>query len=295
MIPDDIQEIAEALAASRRRLEATGERAGSARRLAHLLDRVQNRLVRPPRIVLLGEFNAGKTTLANALIGAEVLPTSFHANTRIPIRVFYNTVSSLELELTDRTRRPLDETGLPLLGQGRARMLHVGLPVARLEAFELIDTPGLASGMANLEWANADAFGYASIAIWCTAATQAWKATELSAWHGVPARLRKNGLLVVTLCDMLHSDRDRGRVLARLQSEAAPHFAKLAMVNAAEIDELRRNRDLADYEERWIACGGRALDESIARLVEAVFDDRRRSLGRILGRIAAATAGDNGA
>lgn len=293
MIPAGIQDIADALAQSQRRLEAKAVRGGSALRLAKLLARVGRRLVRPPRIVLLGEFNAGKTTLANALIGSDVLPTSFHANTRIPIRVFYSAVSSLELELADRSRRPLTDALLPEMGQGRARMLHVGLPVDRLRGFELIDTPGLASGMANLEQANADAFRHANAAIWCTSATQAWKATERAAWHDVPARLRRRGLLVVTLIDMLNTERERGRVQSRLQSEAAPHFAKLVMVNAADVDELRRNRDLPDHEERWVACGGSNLDAAIARLVDDVWDERRASVGRVLARIAAGMARDD--
>jgi hypothetical protein len=286
MLPADVQDIADALAQSQRRLQERGTAGGAAARLARLFELVGRRLVRPPRIVLLGEFNSGKTTLANALIGADVLPTSFHANTRVPIRVFHSASASVELEMADRSRIPLVEAHGAPIGQARARFLHVGLPVERLKAFELIDTPGLASGLADLAQLDPGAFGHASIAIWCTAATQAWKATERIAWHDVPVRLRRRGILVVTLSDMLNTDRDRSRLMSRLQSEAAREFAGLAMVNAAEIDELRRSADLPDHDARWIACGGEVLDQCIARLMEDVWDERRGAVRRVLARLA---------
>lgn len=287
MIPAAISQIVDELAASRRRLEERDLGTQATRRMSALLGRLGQRITRPPRIVLMGEFNAGKTTLANALIGADVLPTSIHANTRIPIHVLYSAVPSLVLELPDHTRRPLTEALVPLLAQGGARMLHVGLPVKRLQSFELIDTPGLASGMTRLEQANTEACRHANIAIWCTAATQAWKATESAAWSGVPARLQRKGLLVVTLADMIYADRDRGRIEARLRSETGARFADLVMVNAADIDELRRNGDIPDRDERWDACGGRALDDGIGRLVDLVWSERQLSLSRVLQRAAA--------
>lgn len=279
-----ICEIAEELLATRRRLEPIAATSPAARRLADLIGRLHARLLRPPRIVLLGEFNSGKTTLANALIGADVLPTSIHANTRIPIRVHHSPDPAITVELGLGIRRPLDATTLNEALSGRARMLHVGLSAERLKLFELIDTPGLASGDFRLDRVNLEACRQASIAIWCTASTQAWKATETLTWESVARRLHRNGLLIATLADALNTDRDRMRVEARLRHEAGRSFAGIAMVTAAEVDELRRNPNAPDHAERWIASGGAKLDAEVNRLVDQVWSDRRAATSRILNR-----------
>jgi hypothetical protein len=279
--------MSEELQACRKRLDSLAPASRTARGLARLIGRIGDRLARPPRIVLLGEFNSGKSTLANALIGADVLPTSIHANTRLPVHVRYSAEPSLAVELADRTRNRLSEETFHLLRDGRARMLHVGLPVERLTAFELIDTPGLASGMMTFDCANLEACARANIAIWCTASTQAWKATERAAWHALPERLRRRGLLVATLADTLNSDRDRSRVEARLRGEACPAFAGLAIVAAATIDELRRSPPAHDFDARWVACGGEALDAGVQKIIDQVMAERISATGRVLARTAA--------
>jgi GTPase SAR1 family protein len=270
------------LSASRQRLERVAAVSPSARRLARLIARLEARLGRPPRVVLLGEFNSGKTTLANALIGADVLPTSIHANTRIPIHVHYSPEVRILVELPDRRRETLADRHVGLLAGGKARMLHVGLAVERLKRFELIDTPGLASGNNGLDAMTLDACRVANIAIWCTASTQAWKASEQAVWSTVPVRLHRKGMLVATLADALNTERDRMRVEARLRGEALREFAGLVMVTAAEVDELRRDPQVADYAQRWVSSGGEALDRELERLVTIVWGERRGAIRRIL-------------
>ena len=58
---------------------------------------------------------------------------------------------------------------------------------------------------------------------------QAWKASERTHWLSLPARVRGNGLLVVTFSDLLRNGQDASRVMARLQAEAAPYFQKIAV------------------------------------------------------------------
>jgi GTPase SAR1 family protein len=288
-----IAQITVELLATRLRLEAIAAGSPAARRFARLIGRLHGRLTRPPRVVLLGEFNSGKTTLANALIGADVLPTSIHANTRIPIHVHHSPSPTLSVALANGIRRPLDNATMNEVLSGRARMLHVGLAAERLKLFELIDTPGLASGDFRLDKVNLDACRQANIAIWCTACTQAWKATETLTWQSVSKRLHRNGLLIATLADALNTERDRSRVAARLRHEAGGSFAGVAMVTAAEVDELRRNPDAPDHAERWISSGAENLDAELARLVDQVWSDRRAATGRLLIRAAARMAHDN--
>lgn len=288
MIPSPAAEINAVLEASRTRVQGLAATSSSlgCTRLARLLARFQARFSAPPRVVLLGEFNSGKSTLANALIGADVLPTSIYANTRVPLHARHGSTSTLSLELLDGTREPLAEHTLVHLQSGVVRVLHVSMPVERLSTFELIDTPGLASGSSRPEALVLEASRRAHIAIWCTASTQAWKATEAAAWSTLPERFRKRSMLVATLADALNTERDRLRLEARLRAEAGQHFAEVVMVSAAEVDELRRNPDAPDHAERWISSGGAALDGALQRLLDREWENRAQSAERALRRVA---------
>lgn len=287
MLRDGLGQLRDELQASHRRLEALAHQTPTTRKLSRLISRLERRIARPPRIVLLGEFNAGKTTLANALIGSDILPTSILANTRIPVHVSYSPAPFINVEMADRTVRPLSEDLLPGLTSKQANILHVGLPVERLREFELIDTPGLASGMTRLDPGNHEACRRADIAIWCTATSQAWKATEREAWRAVPSRLRGNALLVATLADVVYSIRDRKRVEERLRYEASPHFSSMIMVAAAEIAELRKTPAVEDFEDRWIEAGGAALDGAVADLLDTTARAREVAMRRVLARTVA--------
>jgi len=200
-------EISDELLATCRRLEQGARGDGSVVSVARLVGRIGTRLARPPRIALLGEFNAGKSTLANVLMGSGVLPTSIHANTRVPVLLHYADVVTLEVELADYSRHPLSLAEVEVLQRGEARLLHVGLPVARLKKFELIDTPGLATGQGLLDELSLEACSRSHVAIWCTMSTQAWKASEKAVWRSLPRRLQAGGILAVTHKDAVRLER----------------------------------------------------------------------------------------
>jgi hypothetical protein len=285
MIPVPNAEVHTAIQASRSRLEVFAATSLDAARLCRLLARMQARLSTPPRVVLLGEFNSGKSTLANALIGADALPTSIHANTRVPLHARFAAQPAVALELLDGNRTPLDEQNFVQLQNGGVRMLHVAMPVSRLSTFELIDTPGLASGTSRPDALVIEASKRAHVAIWCTAATQAWKATEAAVWSALPSRLHPRGMLVATLADALNTDRDRMRLETRLRAEAGQHFAEVVLVSAAEVDDLRRNPDTEDHAARWTASGGAALDAALERLLDNEWASRTAATERALQRM----------
>jgi small GTP-binding protein len=99
-------------------------------------------------VVVLGEFNHGKTTLLNALLGAEVLPTGITPTTAVITKLVYATEPSVTIHGQDgaTTRAELDE--LPLLvGEDQSvelRLVEVGYPASILEGkLVLVDTPGV--------------------------------------------------------------------------------------------------------------------------------------------------------
>jgi hypothetical protein len=189
----------------------------------------------PVRVAVIGEFNSGKTSLVNALLGAPILPTSFTRHTAYPTVVRYAAKHSLSAEIAQRRRVPttwdqLD--GLPLRHISR---LHLGVPLDRLRSLRVVDTPGLALCGEPREARTRQICRYADTIIWCTPAMQAWKASELQAWLALPKSLRRRGILAVTFMDVLHSPGDAGRLMARLNADAAPFFTRIVTVSKGDI------------------------------------------------------------
>lgn len=277
-----VHTIAAELTAACHRLERRGNRDPRLARIARLVGRIGTRLARPPRIVVLGEFNAGKSTVANALIGSELLPTSVHANTRIPIHIKYAQFPILSVERSNGVHEALSFNAPPPVDPRQARMLHLGLPVERLKTFELIDTPGLAQGQSHLDSLTRAAAGRANFALWCTTATQAWKATERSVWLSLPQRLRASSVLAITQLDGVNDERAVARLRQRIEAEVAPLFRSYAMLSGAAAADSARNRP----NPAWEASGGAALEDCVARSIAVEMTKRFESAERLLSRVA---------
>lgn len=101
-------------------------------------DEARPRLARPLRLVVLGEVNAGKSTLLNALVGADLCPAAPLPTTR---RTSFYRYSGSERE-----------------AEAKNGWLMVGRPLDFLKRFELIDTPGTNSGWRDSVMADIAAF-----------------------------------------------------------------------------------------------------------------------------------------
>lgn len=241
-----------------------------------------NRLSRALRISVLGEYNSGKSTLINVLIGTKVLPTSIDANTRLPIRIFQSARPYFAVEMDDHNRLEVMADQLEPELLAKASMLHVGLPLSRLESYEIVDTPGLASGDPDMCQSAVDTCRHAHLAIWCSTAMQAWKASELGVWQGLPKRLRTNGILVVTFKDAIASPQDEGRLWGRINAEAAPHFKKVVMVSARDAIAARQIADSTQSDHLWQKSGAAELSKVVDEMVSAVIMQRVRGAKQLL-------------
>lgn len=187
---------------------------------------------RAQRIAVIGEFNSGKTTLVNALLGAPVLPTSFTRHTAYPTVVGFACKPSLRAELAGRRRVAVAWTAIDGAPAPHIRRLHVGMPLDRLKTLRAVDTPGFGLGDGDDEARTLRACRGADTVIWCTPAMQAWKASELRTWLALPRAMRQRGVLAVTFMDALPSKEDAGRLLARLTADAGPHFRRIVTFSA---------------------------------------------------------------
>ena len=105
-------------------------------------------------LAILGEFNRGKSTLLNALIGAELLPTSIIPLTSIVTYVAHGGEPGATVELADGRSHEIEldqlaahttERGNPD-NEKRVRRVTIRFPSPVLRAgLRLIDTPGIGS------------------------------------------------------------------------------------------------------------------------------------------------------
>jgi len=126
--------------------------------LAHRLDRSAARLGRPAvRVMVVGEFKTGKSSLVNALVGADVCPVDDDLATTVPTVVHHaNTLTAAALVPGEDPEAPPHRVGLDVAAlaevvtesgpqsAGAPVAVEVGVPSPFLqEGLVLCDTPGV--------------------------------------------------------------------------------------------------------------------------------------------------------
>ncbi len=102
----------------------------------------------PLRLILLGAFSVGKSSLLNSLIGESLLPSAPEETTALPTFIEYGAVRSLQLLGQDGSLSALDEaafTAAATVAPEGAACALINLPLAWLQGISIIDLPGLGS------------------------------------------------------------------------------------------------------------------------------------------------------
>lgn len=188
-------------------------------------------------MVVIGEFNSGKTTLLNALLGAPVLPASFITHTAYPTILRFAPRPTLLAEVAGQRRVAFAWEDLDAPPSHQILRLHIGMPLDRLRTLQAVDTPGLGLGDPVLEERTIRACRSADLVIWCTPAMQAWKASELHVWLSLPRSVRRRGILAVTFMDTL-APADVARVMARLNADAGDLFKRIVTTAPQGVEQM---------------------------------------------------------
>jgi hypothetical protein len=240
--------------------------------------RLEEALRRPLRVVILGEYNSGKTSVADLLIGSGLLPTSVVSNTNMPVLMTYAETAAIHGITQTGTRIRVDGDESDPLTDLSFRALQVALPLERLRSYQILDTPPSAAPAAFVDDAD--------IVIWCTVATRAWTESERALWSTLPARCCRNALLVATHKDSLQSAEDIENVTKRLQSLTKGFFRDVILVAAESAPE--GSSDGADTEDE-IESGAKALRDSVEGLAFDIADRRTQKAEKIVRRLARLT------
>jgi hypothetical protein len=231
--------------------------------IAHIdaLARLEVRLAKRPRVIVLGEGNAGKTSLVNLLLDQPLLPDRVVTNTRRPV-VLRFAESIVVTGVTPFGRLDLRQADAELQSGSSLQRLEIGLPSPKLASFDLVDTPAM-SASAELELGTVD------LLLWCTVATQAWKESERRLWMTIDKRHHRRAILVATHKDSLRGD-EGDKIRARLTLETADCFGAIVFVCAAG----RRESSGPDRRQQ---SGAVELDALIASSLSAMTQRRRRA------------------
>ena len=215
---------------------------------------------RKPRIALLGEFSAGKSTLVNLLMKAEKSPVRVTATQVPPIWYSHGTGQPIHIA-RDGTETELDSDDLTDLPLDDTRAVRVFVETDILELCDLIDMPG--SSDPNMTPDIWDAMlPQADGAIWCSPATQAWRQSEAAIWDEVPPKLHRKSVLLLTRIDKVRSIEDRIRVHTRVHREAGQYFRGIypvSLLQAQDADDdpdLWREAGMADFSDKLLEIVG---------------------------------------
>ncbi|WP_437593848.1 dynamin family protein [Sorangium sp. So ce1000] len=249
---------------------------------------------RPLRAAVVGEFNAGKSTFLNALLGEDVAPTGVLPTTATLHWVAWAPDPFARIVMRGGQDRvvphaALKDTLRALAAAGdKVARVFIYAPIERLKRVEILDTPGFNAPDPDHIAEARRAFDEAHVAIWLLDAPQAMKESErrvlseISAL-GVPVQILANK------ADRLKPDALE-TVLAHVRdSLAASAIASLTPPIAFSARLSLKGR-LGD--EAALAASGWAEVEALfaEQIVDASDALRERALRRKAGRVAAELA-----
>lgn len=239
-------------------------------------ERLSRTARRKPRIALMGEFSAGKSTILNVMIGQPLLPTKVTATELPPVWICHGKPKALWVDHRGESHElPFgDFASVP----ATADHLRIFAEAEILQHVDIIDTPGISDpNLAEESWRFAAA--RADMVLWCSAVTQAWRETERGTWVSLPRRLRSNSLLVVTHADKIGNLTDRERVERRLRRETAGLFNDMIFISGRDAQRALESSDGND-SSLWIGSNGATLMAKVSDRSNAIAATRLAALSR---------------
>ena len=215
---------------------------------------------RKPRIALMGEFSAGKSTLSNLLLGSRPLPEKVTATRLSPVWMAAGMEPPYRIDV-DGTEELVSIEHLEEIPVEETKVIRLFFESDILDVCDLIDFPGISDPNMSTDVVER-MLEEVDAVLWCTHATQAWRQSEQAVWDQMPEEVKKRSILLITRFDKLTTERDRGRVLKRVQHETKGQFGgtfPISLLQALEAGE--------DYD-KWDSSGAGAFSEHLIEMVQ---------------------------
>jgi len=215
---------------------------------------------RKPRIALMGEFSAGKSTLSNLLLGSRPLPEKVTATRLSPVWMAAGSQPPYRVDV-DGTEELVSIEHLEEIPVEETKVIRLFFESDILDVCDLIDFPGISDPNMSTDVVER-MLEEVDVVLWCTHATQAWRQSEAAFWNQMPENVKKRSILLITRFDKLTTERDRGRVLKRVLHETKGQFGgtfPVSLLQALQAGE--------DYE-KWDSSGAGAFSDHLIEMVQ---------------------------
>jgi GTP-binding protein EngB required for normal cell division len=223
--------------------------------------------VKKPRIALMGEFSAGKSTLSNLLIGGDALPVQVTATQLPPVWISAGDREPFLVDVNEKPR-PINLDDLSDIDVHNTKYIRFFRNVDILNLCDLIDTPGISDpNMSSEVWERI--IPYMDVVLWCTHATQAWRQSEAAVWSEMPKKLKEKSVLLLTRMDKVIGERDRARVVARVKKETQGEFSAIFPVSLTDALAAGEDRDA------WVASGAENFTQHLVDLLITIRNAER--------------------
>jgi GTP-binding protein EngB required for normal cell division len=245
---------------------------------------------RPLRVAVVGEFNAGKSTFLNALLGEDVAPTGVLPTTATLHWVAWAPdpfARVLVRGAQDRVvpHADLKKTLAELVASGaKVERVFIYAPIERLKRVEILDTPGFNAPDPDHIAAARQAFEEAHVALWLLDATHALKDSERNVLKeiqglGVPVQMLANKADRLSASEL---DVVLAHITSGLAEAGLPSYAPPIAFSARLSLKGRLGDDDALARSNWAAVEA-FVSEKIVDASEAL---RERALRRKARRLA---------
>ena len=185
----------------------------------------REQLALPFLLVVVGEFNAGKSAFINALLGARVLEEGVTPTTSRVGILHHGS------EVTRRTRPDgIEETTAP---------------ADALRALAIVDTPGTNAVLREHEALTRDFLPRADLVLFVTSADRPYTESERAFLEAI-REWGKKVVLVLNKADLLETPADLAKVVAFVRDEAAKTLGAPPEVFALSAREALRSREQGD-------------------------------------------------
>jgi GTP-binding protein EngB required for normal cell division len=243
-------------------------------------------------LVVLGQFKRGKSTLINALLGADLLPTAVVPLTSIVTIIQHGPQPYAVVRFLDGRTLEVDIADLALYSTERdnpgnvkgVAQVEVACPSAFLRAgVRLVDTPGVGSVYASNTGTTYEYLPQADAAIVVLAADQPISQAELEFVHAAGQYAAKF-FFVLNKIDMLSAPelKESLEFSARVVAASVGSEVVLHPLSARAAFQARLRRDHAQLEASRLPAFEQALTEFLMRAKGTTLLSTTRARGRQL-------------